>query len=116
MDRNFDALGSDSHKQAGMRRQEPSDGQGDTLVSLLRFRAANQASQQAYIFLVGDEQEESITYSELDYQVRALAAWLQVNVAPGERALLLYPPGLAFIIAFFACLYTGIIAVPLYPP
>ncbi|MGK7884105.1 MAG: fatty acyl-AMP ligase, partial [Crocosphaera sp.] len=29
---------------------------------------------------------------------------------------LLYPPGLDFIIAFFACLYAGVIAIPLYPP
>ena len=34
----------------------------------------------------------------------------------GERALLLYPPGLDFITAFFGCLYGGVIAVPVYPP
>jgi acetylornithine/succinyldiaminopimelate/putrescine aminotransferase/acyl-CoA synthetase (AMP-forming)/AMP-acid ligase II/predicted amino acid dehydrogenase/acyl carrier protein len=34
----------------------------------------------------------------------------------GERALLLYPPGLEFIAAFFGCLYAGVIVVPAYPP
>ena len=34
----------------------------------------------------------------------------------GERALLLYPPGLDFISAFFGCLYGGVVAVPVYPP
>ena len=34
----------------------------------------------------------------------------------GERALMLYPSGLEFVEAFFACLYAGIIAVPAYPP
>jgi acyl-CoA synthetase (AMP-forming)/AMP-acid ligase II/acyl carrier protein len=34
----------------------------------------------------------------------------------GERALLLYPPGLEFIAAFFGCLYAGVVAVPAYPP
>ncbi|MEO1693572.1 MAG: AMP-binding protein, partial [Cyanobacteria bacterium J06631_6] len=34
----------------------------------------------------------------------------------GERALLLYPPGLEFIAAFLGCLYAGVIAVPVYPP
>ncbi len=43
---------------------------------------------------------------------RALAA----SVPPGERALLLYPPGLDFIAAFFGCLYAGVVAVPAYPP
>jgi acyl-CoA synthetase (AMP-forming)/AMP-acid ligase II len=37
-------------------------------------------------------------------------------VRPGDRALLLYPPGLEFIPAFFGCLYSGVIAVPAYPP
>ncbi|MCP4327281.1 MAG: fatty acyl-AMP ligase, partial [Alphaproteobacteria bacterium] len=34
----------------------------------------------------------------------------------GERALLLYPPGLDYVAAFFGCLYAGVIAVPAYPP
>jgi acyl-CoA synthetase (AMP-forming)/AMP-acid ligase II/acyl carrier protein len=34
----------------------------------------------------------------------------------GERALLLHPPGLEFVAAFFGCLYAGVVAVPAYPP
>jgi acyl-CoA synthetase (AMP-forming)/AMP-acid ligase II len=34
------------------------------------------------------------------------------EAAPGERALLLYPPGLGFVVAFFACLRAGLVAVP----
>src|SRR5262249_20589376 len=34
----------------------------------------------------------------------------------GQPALLVYPPGLEFISAFFGCLYGGAIAVPVYPP
>ena len=34
----------------------------------------------------------------------------------GQRALLLYPPGLEFIAAFFGCLYAGVVAVPAYLP
>ena len=37
-------------------------------------------------------------------------------ITPGERALLLYPPGLDFIAAFFGCLYAGVLAVPVLPP
>src|SRR5262249_21572089 len=32
------------------------------------------------------------------------------------RALLLFPPGLEYIVAFFGCLYAGVVAVPAYPP
>ncbi len=30
--------------------------------------------------------------------------------------MLIYPPGLDFITAFFGCLYAGVIAIPTYPP
>ncbi|NEQ48313.1 MAG: amino acid adenylation domain-containing protein [Leptolyngbya sp. SIOISBB] len=53
---------------------------------------------------------------ELDRQSRAVAAQLQVMGLEGERALLLYPPGLEYLVAFFGCLYAGVIAVPAYPP
>lgn len=34
----------------------------------------------------------------------------------GDRVLLVYPPGLDFIVAFLACLRARVIAVPVYPP
>ena len=35
---------------------------------------------------------------------------------PGDRVLLLVPPGLDYVAAFFGCLYAGAVAVPAYPP
>lgn len=59
---------------------------------------------------------ESMNYLQLSLKAKAIAAKLQTYVKPGDRILLLYPPGLDFICAFFACLYAGVIAVPAYPP
>lgn len=88
-----------------------------TLVELLRWRALHQPDQPAYTFLVDGETEEAhLTYGELDRQSRCIGALLQNLGATGERALLLYPPGLEFIAAFFGCLYAGVVAVPAYPP
>ena len=39
------------------------------------------------------------------------AAILRV-AAPGERAVLVFPPGLEFIAAFFGCLYAGVLPAP----
>ncbi|MFQ5794194.1 MAG: type I polyketide synthase [Candidatus Bipolaricaulia bacterium] len=87
-----------------------------TLVDLLRWRALHQPDQQAYTFLVDGETEEvSLTYGELDRQARAIGAWLQSLEITGERVLLLCPPGLEYIAAFFGCLYAGVVAVPTYP-
>ncbi len=38
------------------------------------------------------------------------------RIRSGDRVLLLYPPGLDFVIGFFACHAAGAIAVPAYPP
>lgn len=87
------------------------------LVDCLRQRAQYQPDKTAYIFLENGETETgSLTYRELDQQAQKIAATLQSLVAPGERALMLYPSGLEFIAAFFGCLYAGVVAVPAYPP
>jgi 8-amino-7-oxononanoate synthase len=88
-----------------------------TLIDLLNYRACHQPDQTAYTFLVDGETEvASLTYQALDQRSRAIAARLQFLKATGERAILLYPPGLDFIAAFFGCLYAGVTAVPTYPP
>ena len=89
----------------------------DTLVELLRFRAQQQPNKCAYTFLVNGETEVvHLTYEELDQQARTIAAFLQKLELKEERAVLLYPPGLEYIAAFFGCLYAGVVAVPAYPP
>jgi len=88
-----------------------------SLVDLLCNRALHQPDQIAFTFLKDGETEEiSLTYGELDRQARVIAAQLQSLGVTSERALLLYPPGLEFIAAFFGCLYAEVVAVPAYPP
>ena len=89
-----------------------------TIIDLLFERAANQPEQTAYTFLADGETESgSFSYQELDTQARAIAAQLQAQVNPGDRALLVYPynAGLEFVAAFMGCLYAGVIAVTDYP-
>jgi acyl transferase domain-containing protein/acyl-CoA synthetase (AMP-forming)/AMP-acid ligase II/acyl carrier protein len=87
------------------------------LIELLCWRAEHQPEQRAYTFLSdGETEKASLTYRELDRQARVIGAWLQSMKVAGERALLLYPPGLEYISAFFGCLYAGVVAVPAYPP
>jgi acyl transferase domain-containing protein/acyl-CoA synthetase (AMP-forming)/AMP-acid ligase II len=89
-----------------------------TLVELLRRRAQREPDARAITFLAdGEHQEESLTYAELELDARRIAVFLRDDgVAVGARALLLYPPGLDYITAFFGCLLAGVIAVPAYPP
>ncbi|HEX2268845.1 MAG TPA: amino acid adenylation domain-containing protein, partial [Pyrinomonadaceae bacterium] len=87
-----------------------------TLIDLLRFRSLNEPTLTAYRFLADEESETSITYGALDLRARAVAALLQNRGLQGERVLLVYPPGLDFIAAFFGCLYAGAVAVPVSLP
>ncbi len=88
-----------------------------SLVELLHIRASQQANKVACTYLVdGEKQELHITYAELDKRARVIAVKLRDLNLQGERAVLLYPQGLDYIIAFFGCLYAGVIAVPAYPP
>jgi amino acid adenylation domain-containing protein len=64
----------------------------------------------------GEIEERTITYRELDLAARSVAALLEKHSALGDRVLLLYPPGLNFIVALCACFYGGRVAVPAYPP
>jgi len=89
-----------------------------SLLDVLELRAAKQGQQRAFTFLKdGEAVQRSITYAELVSAAKGVAAHLQQQQAqPGQRVLLLYPPGIDYIIAFFACLLAGLIAVPTYPP
>jgi hypothetical protein len=64
----------------------------------------------------GEVESAHLTCSELKRRAGALAAELRARCSPGSRALLLFPPGLEFIVAFFGCLSAGVVAVPAYPP
>ncbi|MCW3466349.1 AMP-binding protein [Chitinophaga nivalis] len=71
----------------------------------------------AYCYLEdGDQQEVRCTYADLYTQVQTLAAQLREQGLTGHPAMLLYPEGMAFIIAFLACQEAGVIAVPMFPP
>ena len=52
----------------------------------------------------------------MDERARALAHRLSARARPGDRALLLYPFGPDYPVAFLACLYAGLVAVPAFPP
>ncbi|KAA9001602.1 fatty acyl-AMP ligase, partial [Paenibacillus spiritus] len=89
----------------------------ETLTDMFRLRARQQPEARACLYLLDSGLENgSYTYGELDRKIRSVAALVQEIASPGDRVLLLYPPGLDFIAAFFGCLYAGVVAVPAYPP
>src|SRR4051812_15325578 len=86
-----------------------------TMLERLSDHAQHTPNKPAFTFLHEDRIDE-LTYGDLLQQVQAVAAALREQVPHGERAVLLYPSGLDFIVAFLACLAAGVIAVPATTP
>src|SRR3954462_13052035 len=89
-------------------------------LELLQYRASaasGTADQLAFTYLDDGEQvSATLTYAQLDRRARQLAAQLQQRCHPGERVLLVYAPGIDYILGFFACVSAGVVAVPALPP
>uniref|UniRef100_A0A0G4HEN0 Uncharacterized protein n=1 Tax=Chromera velia CCMP2878 TaxID=1169474 RepID=A0A0G4HEN0_9ALVE len=85
----------------------------------LRLLAAAKAEEPALSCLDAEASITStISYSDFYSRVTRLAVALRdvLGLKKGDRAILCYPPGVDFLTAFYACLLTGIISVPVYPP
>jgi acyl-CoA synthetase (AMP-forming)/AMP-acid ligase II len=88
-----------------------------SLADVLRYRAAEQATDLAYVFLPDRGADRvSLTFAELYDRAQAVALDLVASGEKGDRAALLFSPGLDFIVAFFGCVLAGVIAVPMMIP
>lgn len=88
-----------------------------SVADVLCRRACSTPDRRAYAFLDdrGVERDER-TYAALARRARAVAKALLAQASPGDRAALVFEPGMGFLDAFFGCLYAGLIAVPMMPP
>jgi acyl-CoA synthetase (AMP-forming)/AMP-acid ligase II len=84
-------------------------------VDVFLQHAAQRADRTAYRFLRDDGHEDSLTFGQLAQRVRAIAADLQAVTSAGDRAILLFPPGLDFVEAILACFLARVVAVPVSP-
>jgi len=79
--------------------------------------ASSQPEAAAYTWLAdGEETAATLSFAALDREARRIAAELEARGLRGERALLIYSPGLEFVAAFVGCLYAGVAAVPMNAP
>jgi amino acid adenylation domain-containing protein len=88
-------------------------------VTHLRSLAAQRPDDIALIAITdraGSAIDTPISYRTLDARVRGLAAHLQQTFASGGRALIMLDNSDDYVVSFFACLYAGLVAVPVFPP
>ncbi|GAB3015035.1 AMP-binding protein [Mycobacterium bourgelatii] len=91
-----------------------------SLPTVLRERASFQPNDTALTFTDYEQSwdgvVESVTWSQLYRRVLNLAAQLKEVGSTGDRALILAPQNLNYVVSFLASLHAGIIAVPLSVP
>jgi len=82
-----------------------------TLVHRYLKNVSEHPKQVIYRFIEGNN-TQSQNLNESFTKASSIAKILLQNAKPGDRALLLYMPGIDFLDAFWACQLAGIIAVP----
>src|SRR5260221_670819 len=91
-----------------------------TLVSQARRLAETIGDRPSYTFidyLSGPQgRRDSLTWYEVDARARALAAALRSRVIAGERAAVLVPQSLDFVVAMLGAFYARVVAIPLFTP
>jgi acyl-CoA synthetase (AMP-forming)/AMP-acid ligase II len=87
-----------------------------TFVDIVSERAATRRDQLAYRFQQGRSQPLELTFGQLHERALALAASMQSLGLKGERVLLACKAQDLFVVAFYACMFAGAIAVPTAPP
>lgn len=91
-----------------------------SIPALLRQRATAEGDKVAYTFMdgvvFGTGHPETLTWSQLYRRVLSLAEELRRTATKGDRVAILAPQGLDYIVAFYASMQAGMIAVPLSVP
>ncbi len=91
-----------------------------SILTLLRERAGMQGEETAFTYIDyerdWDGVPENLTFAQLYRRTRNVAHALERHGAAGDRAVLLAPQGLDYIVAFLGAIQAGRIAVPLSVP
>ncbi|MEV3962912.1 long-chain-fatty-acid--AMP ligase FadD32 [Nocardia sp. NPDC050193] len=91
-----------------------------TLVDHVEKHTRNDANTLAYRYIdysrERDGEVHELTWQQFGVRLRAVAGRLQQVTSPGDRVAVLAPQGLDYVISFFAAIYAGTIAVPLFDP
>jgi acyl-CoA synthetase (AMP-forming)/AMP-acid ligase II len=91
-----------------------------SLVAGVTQLAATRPHEPAYTFmdysatLAGSAR--ILTWAALDRSARAVAAALRGRAGPGDRAAVLAPQGLGYVVAMLGAFYARVTAVPLFTP
>jgi acyl-CoA synthetase (AMP-forming)/AMP-acid ligase II len=84
-----------------------------TLLEAFEDHVARAPAKAAFVFLgKGADETDRLTYAGLRERALAIAELLRQSGVEDGPVLLVFPPGLDFVVALLGCFYAGAIAVP----
>lgn len=91
-----------------------------SIPAVLRERASLQPNENAFTFTNyeqdADGVTETLTWSQLYKRTVNFAEEVSASTSPGDRAVIVAPQGLEYLIAFLGSMQAGLVAVPLSTP
>jgi acyl transferase domain-containing protein/acyl-CoA synthetase (AMP-forming)/AMP-acid ligase II len=112
---------SASRRAETRRRARSSRRSPNTLAEALANQAEQRPDKLAMRFIepggatLSLSEVSTLSFGELAARAASIAQQLVDCAVPGDRALLLCPPGLDYVAALFGCFYSSLVAVPAYP-
>jgi fatty acid CoA ligase FadD32 len=89
------------------------------LVGQAQDLARTAPGRTGYTFVdysAGHARNATLTWAEVDERAQAVAAALRHRVLAGDRAAVLAPQGLDYVVAMLGAFYARVVAVPLFTP
>lgn len=90
----------------------------DSIIHILQWRVMHQPDELAFKTIDNKTKEGSgLSWRKFDHKVATVALALQskLQLVPGDHVILMHTHSEDFIVAVYACLVTGIIAIPVSP-
>ncbi|MDT5139148.1 MAG: long-chain fatty acid adenylyltransferase FadD28 [Mycobacterium sp.] len=91
-----------------------------SIPAMLRERASLKPNAPAITYIDYDQEwegvEETLSWSQLHRRMQNVGEEISRSGSPGDRALILSPQGLEYIVGFLGAMQAGFIAVPLSVP
>lgn len=87
-----------------------------TLSDALAVRSLENGDALAFRWLSSGGEVETLRYADLEERSRAIAVELVRRELTGRTVLIVLPPSLSYVVAVWACLRSGAIAVPTLAP
>ncbi|WP_394832290.1 AMP-binding protein [Pendulispora rubella] len=85
-----------------------------TLRDYFTLQTARNARKPAYIYLDENGEEcDQISFLLLRHKVFNIASCLQRRFKKGDKLVLAYSPGIEFVIAYYACILSGLVVIPI---